>query len=188
VLRLRNLEEIEALLLRVPGIVQQFEVRDPEFILSLKTWLSEAATTLADNRMPISAEVAGYRGALISAERGFWDGAEPRGRSNARKLREARAAGLLKQASGAVQSAIAARRGQVDEAERIMRQIVAVSYHIGLLQPDPGGNRSTYLRSTWQAISKQAEIASLVVHVVALIGNTDVLIELDRAIAQIGTL
>jgi hypothetical protein len=64
-----------------------------------------------------------------------------------------------------------------------MLQIVAVAYRIRLIKPDPGANRSAYLLSTWQAIPQQAELSSLVVHTLGLMGSTDVLVVLDRALA-----
>lgn len=182
-LHLLNLEEIEALLLKVPVLVKQFEERDPDFLLTLKSWLVGTEDTLSKNRMPQASEIALCRGALISVERGFSDGAAPQSRIGARNLREARANQLLKRAADVITETIRFRRGQLDEASRVMMQIVAVADHLGLIPADSGPNHTAYLQAALQAISIRPELASLLVHVTGLLGKSDTLIVLDRAIA-----
>jgi hypothetical protein len=185
VLHLLNLEEIEALLLKVSPLVKRFEDRDPDFVAAVRGWLAAAEEMLGNNRMPVASEIAVYRGALISAERGFVDGLAPKSRSGARHLKEARAANLLKRATDTVVEAIRPRRAQVDEAERLMMQIVAVADRVGLVPPELGQSHTAYLQKILQEISNRAELTSLLVHVTGLLGNTDTLIMLDRAIGSI---
>jgi hypothetical protein len=184
VLHLLNLEEIEALLLKVPALVKQFEERDPDFFPAVKSWLAGAEDTLSKNRMPQTSEIAVCRGALISVERGFSDGAALQSRMGARNLREARASHVLKRATDVITETIRSRRGQLDEASRVMMQIVAVADHLGLIPADSGQNHTAYLQGILQAISNRPELASLVVHVTGLLGKADTLIVLDRAIAS----
>ena len=184
-LHLLNLEEIESLLLQVPALVKRFEERDPDFFQAVKSWLADVEDTLSKNRMPQASEIAVCRGALIAVERGFSEGDPLQSRMNARGLREARASHILNRATEVTKESIRSRRGQIDEASRVMMQIVAVADHLGLILAESGQPHTAYLQSTLLAISNLAELISLVVHVTGLLGKTDTLIILDRSIANI---
>ncbi len=185
-LHLLNLEEIEALQLKVPALVKRLEERDPDFFQVVKSWLADIEDTLTKNRMSATSEIAVCRSALISLERGFLDGSEFKSRMGMRNLKEARASHLLKRATDVITEAIRSRRGQVNEADRIMMQIVAVADHLGLIPEESGHQDHTaYLQAIFQAISNRAELTSLVVHATGLLGKADILIVLDRAIASI---
>ena len=184
-LPLLNLENIEALLLKVPGLVKRFEERDPDFFQAVKSWLTDVEDTLSKNRMPQTSEIAVCRGSLISVERGFSDGIALQSRMRARQLREVRASHVLKRATDVIAETIRLRRGQVDEASRVMMQIVAVADHLGLIPADTGQNHTAHLQSTLLAMSDRPELTSLVVHVTGILGKADTLIVLDRCIANI---
>jgi hypothetical protein len=184
-LHLLNLEEIEALLLRVPALTDRLEQRDPDYVPAVKSWLALAEDTLGNNRLPVAAEVATCRGALIAVERGDADGMPSSGRVGARKWREMRASHLLRQAADAVAEAIRSRRVQVDEASRIMMQLVAAADRLGLIPSDTGRDHSAYLRATMTALSERPELAGMVVHVTGLLGMSDFLIVLDRSITSV---
>ena len=184
-LPLLSLEEIEALLLKVPALIKRFEERDPDFFQAVKSWLTIAEDRLSNNRMSVAAEIAVCRAELISVERGFSEGSALRARMGARTLKSARASHLIKRATNVISDAIRFRRGQADEASRIMMQIVAVADHLGLITAEAGQNHSVYLQTILQSISNRAELTSLVVHVSGLMGRTDTLIVLDRAISSI---
>ena len=185
VLHLLNLEEIEALLLKVPLLIKQLEEHDPGFFPGVKSWLSDVEDTLSKNRIPAASEVAAYRGALISLERGYSDGSALQNRMGARNLKEARGSHTLKLATGVITETVRPRRGQIDEASRIMMQIVAVADHLGLIPPPTDQNHTSYLQSILQAISNRAELTSLVLHVIGVLGNADTLIVLDRSIGRL---
>ena len=184
-LHLLNLEEIESWLLKVPALVKRFEEREPDFFPAVKSWLAGVEDTLGKNRLPQASEIAACRSALISIERGFLNGVALPSKMGARNLKEAQAGHVLKRAADAVMEAIRSRRGQIDEASRVMMQIVAVADHLGLIPNDAGLNHTAYLQSILLAISNRAELASLAVHVTGILGKTDVLIVLDRSIANI---
>lgn len=183
-LHLLNLEAIEALLLQVPALVNRFEERDPLFPPAVQSWLAAVENTLSKNQMPVTSEIAVCRGALISADRGFSDGSAIKRGVGARKSKAAQACHLLKRATELIAETIRFRRGQVDEAGRVMMQIVAVADRLGLIPPEAGQNHTAYLQAVLQAISDRAELTSLVVHVTGLLGKADTLIVLDRSIAS----
>jgi len=186
VLHLLNLEEIESLLLNVPTLVKRFEDRDPDFLSAVISWLAAAEDTLSKNRMPQTSEIAVCRSELISANRGFSEGAPLQTRMGARQLREARASQLLKRATEVLTETIHHRRGQIDEASRLMMQMVAVADHLGLIPADSGQNHTAYLQTILQAMVNRTELTSLVVHVTGILGKADILIVLDRSIARLG--
>jgi hypothetical protein len=185
VLHLPNLEEIEALLLEVPALVDRLEEHDPDFVTALKSWLASAENTLSNNRMPAASEIAVCRGSLIAVERGDTDDSVVRGRMGARKYREARASHLLRRATDVINGSISSRRAQVDEAGRVMMQVVAAADRLGLIPVDSGSSHTAYLQGVLQAISNRAEFTSLVVHVTGILGETDCLIVLDRSITSV---
>jgi hypothetical protein len=187
VLHLLNLEEIEALLLKVPGLVKRFEERDTDFFPAVKSWLGGVEDMLRKNGMPATSEIAVCRSSLISVERGFSDGAVLKSRMGIRNLKEARASQMLKRATEIITEAIRLRRGQVDEAGRVMMQIIAVAERLGLLADEAGQNHTAYLQSTLRKMSDRAEITSFVVHVTGLLGKADTLIVLDRYITRFRT-
>jgi hypothetical protein len=185
-LRLPNLEAIEALLLDVPALVDRLEAHDPAFLSTLKTWFSRTEEALRNNRLPAAADVAACRGVLIAVERGENDDASPRASKSGRRYREARAGHLLRRATEAVAEAVRARRAQVDEAERLMMQLVAAADRLGLVPAAASGQTHTaYLQSIRQAISARSELASAFVHVTGILGETDSLIVVDRSIAAL---
>ena len=183
-LHVPNLEEIEALLLQVPALVDRLEDRDPAFLPALKSWLAAAENVLSNNHMPAASEIAACRGLLIAVERGDSDNSRVRG-MGARKYREARASHLLKRASDVISETIRSRRAQVDEAGRVMMQVVAAADRVGLIPAESGPSHTAYLQGVLQTMSSRAELTSLIVHVTGLVGETDSLIVLDRAIAAL---
>jgi transcriptional repressor TraM len=181
-LRIINLENIESLLLRVPAIIQRFDERDPGFISAVNEWLVNTEKVLNENRLTTAAEVSVLRGTLLAYERG--SGKDPESQKIVtRKMKEARAAAVLKEATQVTSEAIRLRRAQVNEAERIMSQIVAAAYQLGVIPAETGQDHTAYLLAVKQTLSNRTELVSLVVHVLGLVGNVDFLILVDRAIA-----
>jgi hypothetical protein len=182
-LRLVNLEEIESLLLRIPTIVQKWEQHEPDFMAETTAWLSAMEEVLGRNRMTTAAEVAVLRTVLIGDQRSADQPGCTPAKLLTRKMKEARAANLLKQATQIVSDALRTRRAQVAEAERVMLQIVGAAYQLGIVQPDAGSDHTAYLQALKQAILARTELVSLAVHVLGLVGNVDFLVLLDRGLA-----
>ena len=106
-------------------------------------------------------------------------------RPGPRRFREGRAAELLTHATNAVTNAIQARRAQLDEAQQVVMQVVAVADRMGLIPLDAGQARARYLQSVVDALAARPEFASHIAHVTGLLGAADLLIVLDRAIARV---
>jgi hypothetical protein len=184
-LHIPNLEEIEGILLRVPGLIERLEGHDPAFGGAVTEWLKEAEQALTNNRLTAAATVATLRGMLISAERGVLPPERcADGRAPSRKVKDAYAADLLRTAEGHVASAISAPAAQIAEAERLTRQLVTLARRKGLIPPETGGGSlSERLNDIWQRMMADPELAGATSHVAGLVGNQDSLILLDRALA-----
>ena len=183
-LRIVNLEEIEGLLLRVPELIDRLEQRDPEFTARAKAWLGTLERVLTNNRLPAAANVASLRGLLISVEQGVVPaGLRFSGRPNARRMRDAAAADTLRGAADLVSDVIHQDRARVSEADRLCRQLIALARRKGLTSVQrEGGDHTAQLKATWRVLAADPEIAPGTVRVEGLVGPSDALIILDRAI------
>jgi hypothetical protein len=183
-LSLPSLEEIQDLLLRVPPIIQQMESHRPGFVAATRDWLTQMEQVLVSNRSTAAAEIAVLRGVLIAAERGVIPaGIVFGGRATSRKVREASAADVLRQAEAAVSDAIRGDVAQMAEGERLARQIAAVAVRKGLWEAAGGaGGHSQRLMALWQAMGADPELGNAVVRLTGLVGLPSALALLDRAL------
>jgi len=183
-LRIVNLEEIQEMLLRLPGVVSGLERREAGFAAVVREWLAETEKVLVANRLAAAGEVATLRGALISAERGAVPaGVSVEGRATPRKVRDATAADVLRKAESAVSAAVRADAARVGEAERLVYQVVSVAVRKGVLPPPPGsGSHTEVLRAAWALVSDDPDTGAAATHVVGLVGPHDALVLLDRAL------
>src|SRR5439155_20506357 len=116
------------------------------------------------------AQIAVLRGSLIAGNRGAPEG-EPASRGTSRKIREARAATILKRATEIATDATRTRRTQVNEAESVMMQVVAVAHQLGIIPPSGGRDHTAYLEEARSALSNRAELVSHTAHVLVLVGR-----------------
>ncbi len=181
-LHIINLEDIQAMLLRVPGLVHELEERDPGFVGSVKAWLTQAEQVLINNRLAVAAEVAVLRGVLISAERGVIPpGMTFSTRTTMRKIKDAAAADVLRKAEELIFSAISADAVRFAEGEKLTQQIVAVAQRKGLIPVTPCVDKHTErLKAIWQAMNMDPDLGAVTTHLAGLVGAYDVLILLDR--------
>jgi hypothetical protein len=180
-LNIVNLEEIQGLLLRVPVLIRELDARDPNFAGSVKAWLTQGEQILTSNRLTVAAQVAALRGVLISAERG----AVPSGmaftkRTTTRTIKDAAAADVLRRAEELMSSAIHADTLRFAEGEKLTRQIVAVAHRKKLTDAPGVDKHPEILKTIWQAMVKDPDLAAATTHLVGLVGPHDVLILLDR--------
>lgn len=181
-LHIMNLEEVQGVLLRVPGLIHELEERDPTFVDSVKEWLTQAEEVLISNRLAVAAEVAVLRGVLISAERGVIPpGMAFSTRTTMRKIKDASAADVLRKAEELISSAISADAVRFAEGEKLTQQIVAVAQRKGLMPVTPSVDKHTeMLKAIWQAMIMDPDLGAATTHLAGLVGAYDVLILLDR--------
>ncbi len=186
-LGLLNLEEIQALLLRVPPLVDGLARHDPDFPTAVKDWLVQVEQALLRNRLPLVAEIAGLRGTVIAAERGVIPPISVlSGRATPRKVREAAASEALRKAGTLVADSIRGSEIQFAEAERLVRQLVALAERKGFLAATSGASTQR-LVTLWNVIRNDPELGAVATHVSGLAGPDSALILLDRA-SPIGVL
>lgn len=183
-LNIANLEEIQGLLLRVPGLIRELDERDNRFAGSVKAWLMQGEQILVNNRLAIAADVAVLRGVLISAERGVIPpGMVFSKQATSRKIKDAAAAEALRRAEEVIASSIGADAARVAEGEKLIRQVVAVAHRKGLPVQATGGNkRAEVLQAIWQGLTRDPELGAATARLIGLVGSQDVLILLDRVL------
>jgi hypothetical protein len=181
-LHIMNLEEIQDMLLRVPGLIHEFEEHNPSFVGSVKAWLTQAEQVLISNRLAVAAGVAVLRGVLISAERGVIPpGMAFSTRATMRKIKDASAADVLRKAEELISSAISTDAVRFAEGEKLTQQIVAVAQRKGLIPEIPSVDKHTeILNAIWQTMIIDPDLVAATTHLVGLVGAYDVLILLDR--------
>ena len=178
-----NLEEIQRLLLRMPALIDALAERQLSLIGSVKTWLMDGEQIFTNNRLPVAAELAALRGVLISAERGVIPaGMAFSARTTARKVKEATAADVLRRASEIILQATAADAARVAEAEKLMRQVLAVAQRKGLSQVPAHSayTHSDMLKAIWRAMTEDPDLGVGATRLEGLVGSNDALVLLDR--------
>ena len=185
-LRIVNIEEIQNILSSISGLVDLQQRRDSNFDEKVKSWLIMLEKVLENNRIMQVGEVATLRGIILSAENGIIPpGVEIHGRASKRKIVEAAMTFSLHQASTLVSCFLQKEVDRVSDAERMMRQLIAMAKAKGIIPQNPNGNNhSEVLRLIWRKLSNDQEIAAGTINVEGLVGPHDALIILDRIIAQ----
>jgi hypothetical protein len=186
-LTIAQYEQILAVLQEVPRLVDKLEARNAGFFEDVLGWLKQAEQVLTDNRLPAVSQIAVYRARLIEAGRGVQQGdLTIVGRPSTSKIKEATAALLLGRGSDVLQALIAAQQPVFQEAERIVRQALAVAKVKGLaLAPGVGVPQQRFLRELQDQLAADPDLATVHAHIVGLVGTTDALVLLDRALVSV---
>jgi len=184
VLHIVNVEEIHALLLAVPALVDLQQRRDARFSSDVGAWLARAEQVLTANRIAASGNVAALRATLNSAALGATPaGITVRDRPTTRKVRDATAADVLRQAAEMISNAVRDDDARIAEAARLCQQMAAVARSAGLLAAPPDGvPRDAWLRGIWKAMSANGNFGAGAVRVEGLVGPHDALLLLDRTL------
>ncbi|HEX2947528.1 MAG TPA: hypothetical protein VHT96_16445 [Clostridia bacterium] len=184
-LNIVNMQEIENNLMQVPGMIRMYETDSPGFSSGVKSWLIQLEKTLEANRLYACSEIAVLRGRIISAEKGVIpENIKFSKQKSHRKTVEAVAFDMLRQASELASGILKGPALQIDEAEKYMKQVVAVAERKGLMSSENSGiDRSGFLGSTWKRLVSDAELGAVCTHIRGLVSSSDVLILLDRALA-----
>lgn len=185
-LRLVHLEEIEGLLLKAPVLVDLLEKKDVGIVKEVNCWLKSLERALNNNRMTIASNVASFRSVLVSADQGvIAAGISFHGKLTKRKIREASCSYVLQNANDIVANAIQRDINRFDEAESLMRQLIAVAKVKGAIQAKPEGlDHTQYLKTTWANLSSDSEMLAGTVRIEGFLGPHDSLVILDRIMAS----
>ncbi len=181
-----NLEEFHRLLLELPGIVDALDARSSDGPIAVRAWLVEAEGVLERNRMPAAGSIAALRARLDSASRGVVpDGVVVTGNLARRKVVRAVAAEVLAEAADLLASRIASDEARLDEADRLARQLTIAARVKGMVNGHPSpGDHAAAVSSIWSAVVADPELSGGAVHLLSLVGPSDALIVMDRALTR----
>lgn len=179
-------EDISAKLRQVPDLVDQLEARRTGFPDAVLFWLKSTEESLENNHMPVVSQLAALRAMLIESARGVYsEEISFTGRPTSRKIQDGVASLVLQRSSELLHGAIAERQAAFQDAERIARQVLAVADAKGYLDTcNDGRPHQAMLQCLQERVSSDADLASVYVHLVSLVGKTDVLVFLDRAMVD----
>jgi hypothetical protein len=181
-LPLPNLEEIQQHLLEIPKLVHAYEERLGDFSERVRDWMIHLEEKLKSNQIPVAGAVAAMRAMVISAERGILPpGLAFVGTPSTRKIRDAAASEAIRHVEEAVGAALRGDVGQIDEAGRIMRQMVAIAQRKGLTTAiSQAPSISEAINSLWAAFLCDGELSAGATRVTGLVGALNALILLSR--------
>lgn len=181
-------EDISAKLREIPDLVDMLEARRTGFPDAVLLWLNSTEQSLEANHMPVVSQIAGLRAMLIESARGVYsEDISFTGRPTTRKIQDGVASLVLQKSSEMLHGAIAERQAAFSDAERISLQILAVADAKGFLETcNDGRPHQAMLQCLRDQVQADADLASVYVHLVSLVGKTDVLVFLDRAMTSLG--
>lgn len=185
-LRIMQAEGIAELLLSLPDLVRQQELRHADFALNTTAWLKSLETLLAGSRIFQAGSIAMLRSSLVAAEQGqVPSGIEFRGRPTRSRVLNAVAWQALQRAAEVASSLMAENQPRFSEATRIAQQIISAALSRGLVPPTEKGMSNTqYLRMLRGILITHTDLESAAVHLEGLVGSQDALVLLDRALVR----
>lgn len=176
-------EEIQNVLLEIPGMIQYLERGELDLLLRENEWLAKAERILIRNRMAAAATLAALRGMLINAEHGVLpEQLQLKKRSSIRKAKEAVAMDVLRQAEEVLTGILKGPAAQFAEGERVARQLVVVAWRKGLTKTTQNLEHTAYLQWLWQALMNDPDLQAGTMHLQGLVEYCNALVLLDRAL------
>lgn len=182
-LRLASVEELEAILLRVPGLVELQDRRSDRFAEEAARWLKSAEEALAANRLPEAARIAALRSGLASVDQGeIPSDIKLRGQPTRTRVAGLAAARALREGTEILTGVAAREKPRLSEAESLAQQVIAAAASRGLVRERQEKESLTdYMRSLRGSLSSSSDIEAALVRIEGLVGQGDALVLLDRA-------
>jgi hypothetical protein len=183
-----QIEELEALMLQMPALVDALEEEDFDAQERSRSWLVRMEQALERNRLaPDAGTIAALRAELQMVALG----AIPQTLTfvsppTRRRLQESALLDVLRRAEQTVAATLAAPIATHGEAEQLMRQLIAIARHKevpGTAPPGPGDDAG--LREVWRVIRSDPDMTSGTVRIVGLVGEADTIALLDRGLAAV---
>jgi len=183
-LRLIQLEEIEALLREAGGLVGLQEDRDPDFAAQTLAWLKRFESALEANGLVEAALIAGLRSAIASAASGtIPPGVVTRGQPTRSKVVALLAGQALQRCVEIGATIVASNRQRYAEAELVAQRLVAALRSLDVVVPeDLMATHGEWLHAVRRVVAGRAELEPAMVHLEGLVGPADALVLLDRAL------
>ncbi|OGU30648.1 MAG: hypothetical protein A2057_00570 [Ignavibacteria bacterium GWA2_35_9] len=190
-LHLPNMEEIHSLLLNVSSLMKLYELRDSSFVGSVKNWLAMVESILQKNRLPVTAEIAGMRGSIISSEKGeIPPGVNLSKRVTKRKITELVAEHAIQSAVETLSKAISNDLARIRNAEARIFELVILARQLELIQIEPMiSYDQKILSKLWEDLktdsgsAEKKTVTERAIAVQTMVGKVDALILLDRILS-----
>lgn len=183
-----QLEEIEAVLLRLPNLVGEQAGHGRTFAASAAGWLASLESVLTANRLYQAGDIAALRSSLSAAVQGqVPSGVTVTGRPTRGKIAGLAASHVLRRASEIASGVAAENRPRFSEAERLAQQIISAALAKNVVHPADGVVSGEYLQTVRRDLRSNPELGAAVVHLEGLLGSRDTLVFLDRALTAART-
>jgi hypothetical protein len=182
------LDALWPLLSGAPRLTGMYDAGEARFVAELDEWLAAGEAVLNRHHRPQVAEIAGLRAQLRAASAGVIDIRYIRAPADAggRKLHRAVAALLFNQAQAVLCAVTETFSAQRKEAEKYVRQMVALSLQKQLFYPawDGGGSRSESLTRVWQTLMADGDTLAAGRHVLSIVSYPDALRMVDEVVTD----
>ena len=185
-LHVRNVEEIEDLLLLLPALVRQQESGTADFAEIVDCWLNSLEKVFEANRLYHSGSIAMLRSSIVSVKQGqVLRGIELRGRQTRSRLLKASASQAMQGGAEVASHVIEENRPRIQEATRFAQQIIAAAFSRSLIaKRSERMDNTAYLNMIRQSFRTISDLESAVVQLEGLVGPQDALILIDRELTS----
>ena len=181
-MRVQQYNDMAALCVEVPRLIQQYEERDYRFLSSVNSWLLRCEACFADKQAMQASQVASLRGRLIAAGRGIF---EPDFASSV-NLKKSKMVDLV--ALQAIQSSqdilitsVRPLEERLNEAELIILQLIALADQKGLVSHDLIEHaRDGATREIWHTFAQYNDLKSGLNKVLTFVSFDDALMLLEK--------
>jgi hypothetical protein len=179
-LSIHHLEILQARLRSVSAIVDLQQKRLYSFPEKVLEWLRGTEKDLENAHLSIVSQISGLRSQLLVTIHGCEAAASKR------KRWEEVASSVLREAQQIISQAISPKLEVLRESNELAMRIVAVAKAKGIIDKAreiPSHHES--IRFIQNAMGEDSDTAAAMVHLIGLLGTTEVLIILDRAIPDL---
>ena len=183
-LRIPQIEEIQSALLEVPTLINSYQAKDPQFLDNVLAWFKSFESMLQMNRLTVVSEIAGMRGALISARRGMFT-TQPSllRRTERRRAAEMVAEQMLRTSVDVVTKRIDRDLIRINKAEDATIELVNVGRQLKIIPINSNAKSSpAILHSLWDSLANQDLTRNYTILIRSNVGPGDALILLDRVL------
>lgn len=186
VVRLIQVEEIEALLLRLPSVLELQEPQPAAFIARAARWMDVLEPALVAVHAHQAGRIAVLRSGLIIARyTAVRDASEPQAQLTRVRRLAVEASMALAEAAGLAAAIVDDSRPRFDEADRRLTDLLARARSAQVLPTgEPLITIHDRLAEVRQAIAHRGDLERAYVDVEGLVGSDDALLMLGRALAS----
>lgn len=181
--------ELQGLFEQVSQLVDRYQKHDPYFTDSVKMWLKQSEQILQMHGLPQLGELAGMRATIEAAQKGVRDSSfvvVERGVRSA-KAAAAVASILLNRAQEHLQKILEPITHTLDEAEKIIRQIVVIAARFGIIDQlsDDDGGLNVSVEEFWRHLAARKDMGEWLMRVLSLISFEDALLLMKECLDDI---